>query len=279
VLDVLRRVACGELTPDEAAALLRAQGVLRLGDLAALDLDRAARTGLPEVVLAEPKRPKDVARIVTALVERSGSACISRMGKAHRRAVAKAADDLGASVVAYGRRSCRVIALDAAPAPRRGLVGLISGGTSDAEVLAEARMVCEAAGCATATVADVGVAGIRRVLGPLADLLHRDVDALIVAAGMDGALPSVVAGLSPLPVIGLPVSTGYGVGGAGQAALFAMLQTCVPGLCVVNVDNGVGAGAAAALIATRRTAASSSGQERAEATTADSAAAEAQASR
>ena len=249
MLDLLRRVAAGELTPEAAAAEIRADAVLRLGDEVALDLSRGRRTGIPEVVLAEPKRPADVARIVDGLLDRAGSACVSRMRAGHRRAVETAATARGADVVGYGRRSCRVVVPGAAPPPRRGLVGLLSGGTADAEALAEARMVCDAAGCATATAGDVGVAGLHRLLGPLADLIAADAAALVVAAGMDGALASVVAGLSPVPVIGLPVSTGYGVGGGGEAALLAMLQGCAPGLVVVNVDNGVGAGAAAALIA------------------------------
>ncbi|HEY0409630.1 MAG TPA: AIR carboxylase family protein [Candidatus Dormibacteraeota bacterium] len=121
----------------------------------------------------------------------------------------------------------------------------------DLEPLAEARMVCEAAGCATTTAVDVGVAGLERLFAPLGAMLGAGADALVVAAGMDGALASVVAGLAGVPVIGLPVSTGYGAGGRGRAALLSMLQGCAPGLVVVNIDNGVGAGAAAALMARR----------------------------
>jgi pyridinium-3,5-biscarboxylic acid mononucleotide synthase len=255
MLDVLRRVACGELTPEEAAAVLRAGGVLRLGDVASLDLDRAARTGVPEVVLAGAKRPGEVAAIVGGLLDAVGSACVSRMRAGHRRAVAMVASSRGARMVDYGRRSCRVLARPDQPERDSGLVGLISAGTADAEALAETRMVCEAAGCAVATVTDVGVAGIARLFEPLAGLVRMDVDALVVAAGMDGVLPTVVAGLVAVPVIGLPTSTGYGAGGRGEAALLAMLQSCAPGLSVVNIDNGVGAGAVAALIARRRTVA------------------------
>lgn len=253
MLDVLRRVARGELSPEEAAGLLRGQGVRRLGETAVLDLDRRLRTGVPEVVLAGPKRPAEAAEIAAALLERTGSACVSRMRRRHRRAVAAVAAARGAQMVAYGRRSCRLLAAGTTPtrSPSHGLVGLLAAGTSDLEPLAEARMVCEAAGCATATAVDVGVAGLERLLAPLATMLAAGADALVVAAGMDGALPSVVAGLAGVPVVGLPVSTGYGVGGRGRAALLAMLQGCAPGLVVVNVDNGVGAGAAAALIALR----------------------------
>src|SRR5947209_12251540 len=106
-------------------------------------------------------------------------------------------------------------------------------------------------GCQVTCIYDVGVAGLHRLVEPLRDLLSGGVDAIVVAAGMDGALPSVVAGLVPVPVIGLPTSIGYGLGGKGIAALLSMLQTCAPGLSVVNIDNGGGAGTTAALIANR----------------------------
>src|SRR5947199_941251 len=106
-------------------------------------------------------------------------------------------------------------------------------------------------GCQVTCIYDVGVAGLHRLVEPLRDLLSNGVDAIIVAAGMDGALPSVVAGLVDVPVIGLPTSVGYGLGGGGMGALTSMLQTCAPGLAVVNIDNGIGAGAMAGLIAAR----------------------------
>jgi NCAIR mutase (PurE)-related protein len=104
-------------------------------------------------------------------------------------------------------------------------------------------------------VSDVGVAGLHRLIAPLREVMTAGVDAVVVAAGMDGALPSVVAGLVDIPVIGLPVSVGYGHGGRGEAALMAMLQSCAPGIAVVNIDNGIGAGSMAALIANRMAAA------------------------
>ena len=132
-----------------------------------------------------------------------------------------------------------------------GQVGVISAGTSDIPVAEEAALIAEEMGCQVTCIYDVGVAGLHRLVNPLRDLLARGTDAIIVAAGMDGALPSVVAGLVPVPVIGLPTSIGYGMGGKGVAALLAMLQTCAPGLSVVNIDNGVGAGITAAMIANR----------------------------
>jgi NCAIR mutase (PurE)-related protein len=135
--------------------------------------------------------------------------------------------------------------------PTGGHVGVLSAGTSDIPVADEAVLIAEEMGCRVTPIYDVGVAGLHRLVTPLRNLFADGVDVLIVAAGMDGALPSVVAGLVPVPVIGLPTSTGYGFGGKGVAALLSMLQTCAPGLAVVNIDNGVGAGSTAALIANR----------------------------
>jgi hypothetical protein len=135
---------------------------------------------------------------------------------------------------------------------------VITAGTSDAPWAEEAALLCREMGCQVYSVHDVGVAGIHRLWAPLHQLLEEvKVDVLIVAAGMDGALPSVVSGLVDVPVIGLPTSVGYGFGGKGEAALLSMLQTCSPGMAVVNIDNGIGAGAIAGLIANRMAAARS----------------------
>jgi hypothetical protein len=135
-------------------------------------------------------------------------------------------------------------------------VGVLTAGTSDVPVAEEAALLCREMGCTVYTAYDVGVAGLHRLFEPLRLMLDEaQVDVLIVVAGMDGALPSVVAGLVDVPVVGLPTSIGYGVGGGGMAALYSMLQTCAPGLSVVNIDNGIGAGAVAGLIANRAAAA------------------------
>ncbi len=131
----------------------------------------------------------------------------------------------------------------------------MTAGTSDIPIAEEAAVVAAEMGSVVISAYDVGVAGLHRLAAPLRDMRERGVDAIVVAAGMDGALPSVVAGLVDVPVIGLPTSVGYGLGGRGVAALLSMLQTCAPGLAVVNIDNGVGAGATAALIANRVAAA------------------------
>jgi NCAIR mutase (PurE)-related protein len=250
--DILGRIARGELTPDAAAPLLRADRIAHLEQRARLDVDRQRRSGVPEVVLAGPKRAGDVAAIVATLLDRTGQACVSRMRGGHRAAVQRVATARQAELIRYGRSACRVVAAGFQPPSPSGHVGLLAAGTSDLDALEEAHMVCDAAGCTTTVAGDVGVAGLHRLFEPLRAMLGDGAAAIVVAAGMDGALASVVAGLVDVPVIGLPTSTGYGAGGKGEAALLAMLQTCAPGLVVVNVDNGVGAGAAAVRIARRR---------------------------
>jgi NCAIR mutase (PurE)-related protein len=133
----------------------------------------------------------------------------------------------------------------------------MTAGSSDIPVAAEAALVAREMGCEIATTWDVGVAGIHRLVRPLETLITWDPDVFVVAAGMDGILPTIVTGLVPQPVIGIPVSTGYGFGGEGTGALTTMLQSCSPGVTVVNIDNGVGAGITAARIANRCAAARS----------------------
>jgi NCAIR mutase (PurE)-related protein len=253
VKDVLRRLMAGELTEDEALVKLRSLQLEELSGRARLDLGRFLRRGIPEVVLATGKTPTDAARLTLAMVERQGQGLISRMTDAHRSALHAAGEAAGAQVLAYSA-SARVLRGGYAPAPVDGKVGILTAGTSDVTVADEARMVVEASGIAVRLEADLGVAGLHRFVGPLASILEWGADVVVVAAGMDGVLPGLVAGLVSIPVIGLPVSTGYGRGGAGEAALLTMLQSCSTGLVVVNIDNGVGAGAAAVMVTARAAA-------------------------
>ena len=248
--DILRRLTAGELTEDEALAELRLTQMEELAGRARLDLGRFARRGIPEVVLAPGKSPADAAALAVAMAQRAGQGLISRMTADHRSALETAADAAGLRVLMY-MDSARVLRDGYAPEPAGGKVGVLTAGTSDVPVAEEVRMVAEACGCDTRLEADLGVAGLHRFVGPLSSILDWGADVLVVAAGMDGVLPGLVAGLVDVPVIGLPVSTGYGRGGAGEAALGTMLQSCSTGLLVVNIDNGIGAGASAVLIAAR----------------------------
>jgi len=220
------------------------------------DFDRLGRKGVPEVILADRKTVEESLAIAREFLERTGRAILSRVPEvleARLRAEFAGSADLewyaGARAAVLRRPDC--------PRPDTGgRVGMLTAGTSDIPRAEEAALVCREMGCQVFTVYDVGVAGLHRLFDPLERLLNEDgVDVIIVAAGMDGALPSVVSGLVPVPVIGLPTSVGYGLGGQGITALLSMLQTCAPGLSVVNIDNGIGAGATAGLIANRVAAA------------------------
>ncbi|MHB8589034.1 MAG: nickel pincer cofactor biosynthesis protein LarB [Candidatus Dormibacteraceae bacterium] len=249
--DVLRRLVAGEITEEDAISELRRVQLEELDGRARLDLGRFLRRGIPEVVLASGKTPADAARLAVAMAERQGQGLISRMTKEHRSTLHDLASSGGMHVISYAA-SARVIRPGFAPEPIGGKVGILTAGTSDLPAAEEAQMVVEACGLEVRLEADLGVAGLHRFVGPLASTLEWGCDLIIVAAGMDGVLPGLVAGLIDVPVIGLPVSTGYGRGGAGEGALTTMLQSCSTGLVVVNIDNGVGAGAAAVLIAQRR---------------------------
>ena len=221
------------------------------------DLERHRRKGVPEVIIADRKTVEQSLDIARRFLEATGRAILSRIP-------AELAERLSTEFEGQAE-------LEWLPGPRAavlrrlghlneievgGRVGVITAGTSDIPYAEEAALICREMGCEVHTVYDAGVAGIHRLWEPLQHLMvEAEVDVLIVAAGMDGALPSVVSGLVDVPVIGLPTSVGYGMGGKGEAALLSMLQTCSPGMAVVNIDNGVGAGAMAGLIANRMAAA------------------------
>lgn len=250
--DVLQRLLAGELNVEEAEAELRRVQLTELGGAARLDIGRTARRGLPEVVLATGKTPDEVARLVVSLARDQGQGLASRLDAEHIAAMEAAAE--GLELHRY-RAAVRVLRPGFEVPEQGGRVAIMTAGTSDLDAAEEVRMVVEACGHQAHLDADVGVAGLHRLVAPLAELAAWDPDAYVVAAGMDGVLPGIVAGLVDRPVIGLPVANGYGAGGRGEAALLTMLQSCSTGLTVVNIGNGIGAGAAAVLIAARAAAA------------------------
>jgi NCAIR mutase (PurE)-related protein len=216
-----------------------------------VDPERAERTGVPEVVLAAGKSDEQLRTSVAVLLEQRGRVLVSRLD-GPRCAMLRAAFPEAEMRTSVGGRTAVLWQGGRAPKPTGGRVGILTAGAADLEAADEARLVAEELGCAVRLISDVGVAGLHRLVPALTELIQEwDADVLIVAAGMDGVLPSVVAGLVEVPVIGLPTPVGYGLAGAGVAALHSMLQTCAPGLVVVNIDNGIGAGAAAAKIANR----------------------------
>ena len=219
--------------------------------LTRLDPRRERRTGIPEIIHGEKKRAEEVVQSLASLANATGRAIASRCPEKTIEAVRDALHD-AYTVTIHEVARMVVVAQTGVEAPESGgRIGILAAGSSDVPVATEAAVVAREMGCAVSLASDVGVAGLHRLIEPLARMMTDQVDVLVVAAGMDGALPSVVAGLVPVPVIGLPTSIGYGAGGEGKAALLAMLQACAPGLVVVNIDNGIGAGSTAALIANR----------------------------
>lgn len=246
--DLLKSYASGRISLQDALNRLRLQSCRPVGDIAKLDTEREYRIGIPEAILAEGKDGRDLAEIALAHLEETGNVIVTRISPEQLPVLEGSVLPEGATVE-YNPRA-RTVVLRLGPRRAvRGQVGILAAGTADIPVAEEARVVAEEMGCQVLSEYDVGVAGIHRLFPCLEKM--RDVDALVVAAGREGTLPAVVAGLSDAPVIGLPVSTGYGMGGKGQAALFSMLQSCSV-LTVVNIDAGFVAGAYAARIALRR---------------------------
>ena len=240
---LLARVASGDLDPEAAADRLR--GVGRVGDVARVDTRQGERTGIPEVVEAERKTTEDLRGIARELLAGTGLAILAGVDEDARAALT----DLDAAADAEWFDRSRTLVLHGPDYERPtapGTVGVVTAGTSDVEVAEQAVVLATEMGCAVETLYDVGVSGIRRLLGELDTLAECDV--VVVAAGREGALATVVAGLVDAPVIGLPVGTGTGYGGNGEAALLGMLQSCTY-LTVVNVDAGFVAGGQAALVA------------------------------
>lgn len=246
--DTLRDLAAGRITVEEARRALALHAVAEVEDFGRFDTHRDLRTGIPEVILAEGKRPEETVALVQAAVDARGQALVSRLDE--DAFLAGGFDGLEGITVEYDTRARFVVARadGFTPPEPAGTVGILTGGTSDLPVAREAMHVARAMGCAVVLEADCGVAGPARLAPALKRVLAADPGAIIVAAGREGTLPTVVSAMSPVPVIGLPVSIGYGAGGKGRAALGSMLQSCSP-VAVVNIDAGVIAGSLAGRIA------------------------------
>ncbi|WP_369424726.1 nickel pincer cofactor biosynthesis protein LarB [Methanothrix sp.] len=245
--DILERFSRGEIDLEEALSGIRLLSYREVGSIAKIDHRREDRIDVPEAVLAEGKRPEDLARIALEHLESAGKVIVTRVSEEHLNALRSVELPENAEMVWY--EHARAVLLKSGRIELTGgRVGILSAGTADIPVAEEARVTAEAMGCEVVTEYDVGVAGIHRLFPAMERM--AGVDAMVVAAGREGTLPAVVAGLTDAPVIGLPVSTGYGAGGGGLAALLSMLQSCSV-LAVVNIDAGFVAGAFAARIANR----------------------------
>jgi NCAIR mutase (PurE)-related protein len=235
--DLLERVARGDAPVDDALARLSdlpfAEVSVGEAEVAKIDHHRALRTGFPEVVFCQGKSPSQVRAIAREVLEKGDVLLGTRASAAHFQVVAQIAGD------ARFFEEARILLVDRrAERPQRGHIVVASGGTADFPVAEEAAISAEIMGNRVTRLYDVGIAGVHRVLANR-DLL-RDARAIIAVAGMEGALPSIVAGLVSVPVIAVPTSIGYGANLGGIAALLTMLNSCAPGIGVVNIDNGFG---------------------------------------
>jgi NCAIR mutase (PurE)-related protein len=241
LLDLLKRVEAGELTSADATQRLASLPFEDLG-FARIDHHRTLRTGMPEVVFAAGKTPAQTAEILASLARSGVPALATRADEATFAAVS-----LALPQATYHQTARCITVPTSEPRPPQGCVAILCAGTSDLPVAEEAAVTAEIFGADVRRIYDVGVAGLHRLLAALPAI--READVIVVCAGMEGALPSVVAGLVAAPVIAVPTSIGYGTSFGGITALLGMLNSCSSNVMVVNIDNGFGAGANAARIA------------------------------
>ena len=219
--------------------------------VAQLDIDRANRKFIPEVVLATHKKPKDLLLILNKILQKKEYVLVSKIKPSLVPKFVSYYAKAG-YIVDQGRNSTSILVYKnetSLPSIREGKVGIISAGTSDMGIAEEARLATRVMGCTSYITYDVGIAGFHRLIGPLKKMTSNKVNAIVAIAGMEGALPAIVTSLVNVPVIGVPTSFGYGFGSNGVGALASMLQTCSFGLSVVNIDNGIGGGIFASMVA------------------------------
>jgi|TARA_Y100000815_G_scaffold70580_1_gene59427 hypothetical protein len=240
----------GKISPSKAKKLLSLYSIEKIDNIAQIDTGRRNRKGIPEVILAERKELPDLKKIIKKTLTKNNEVLISRIKQKDYTKILEFAKK-NKYKIKNGKNTTALLIYKNKIKKLGGKVGIIAAGTSDIGVGEEARLVCESMNCDCLSSYDVGIAGLHRIFPVMKQFIESEVDVIIVVAGMEGALASIVSSIADIPVIGVPTSIGYGYGEKGVAALASMLQSCSLGLTVVNIDNGVGAGAAAANIANR----------------------------
>jgi hypothetical protein len=241
--EILEKLINGEIDIKTAEKLIKSQTILEFDEIAKFDSNRQNRTGFPEAVFAQGKDYDDLLLIIKKYneIENPQNLIITKLDQ---KTYEKLINDLDFPelIFDYNKKGqVLVIRVNDKKTEPIAKIGIITAGTSDINIAEEAKVIVEEGGCEAITSYDIGVAGIHRLFPQIAHMIKEDVKVLIVCAGMEGALPSVVAGLVDIPVIAVPTSVGYGVGEGGRVALDSMLQSCAPGIAVVNIDNGFGA--------------------------------------
>ena len=239
-----------KISPSKAKKLLSLYSIEKIGNIAQIDTGRRNRKGIPEIILAERKELLDLKKIIKKTLTKNNEVLISRIKQKDYTKILEFAKK-NKYKIKNGKNTTALLIYKNKIKKLGGKVGIIAAGTSDIGVGEEARLVCESMNCDCLSSYDVGIAGLHRIFPVMKQFIESEVDVIIVVAGMEGALASIVSSIADIPVIGVPTSIGYGYGEKGVAALASMLQSCSLGLTVVNIDNGVGAGAAAANIANR----------------------------
>ncbi len=250
IQEILESLEKGKISSNTAKKMLSLYSIEEIEGIAKIDINRRKRKGIPEVIFAEAKSLDEIKKILKITIGKTNSVVISRIKKEDYSKIISFCKRLKIKIK-EGKKASTILLYKKPIKFHGGKVGIITAGTSDIGVAEEARLMCEAMNCKCITSYDVGVAGIQRIFPILKDIIEKDVDCIIVAAGMEGALATLVSSLVEVPVIGLPTSVGYGYGEKGIAALASMLQSCSLGLSVVNIDNGIAAGAIASNIANR----------------------------
>ena len=248
--EILESLKAGKLSIPKAQKLLSLHSIEKIEDFAKIDLGRKNRRGIPEVIFAENKQLEEIKKIIEKTLKKSDSVLVSRIQKSDYPKIINFVKRMKFKKD-EGKNSSSVLLYKKLNKKSHGNVGIICAGTSDIGIAEEARLMCKAMNCNSICSYDIGIAGMHRLFPVLKELISKDVDVIITVAGMEGALATVVSSLVDIPVIGVPSSVGYGYGSKGVAALAAMLQSCALGMSVVNIDNGIGAGAVAANICRR----------------------------
>ncbi len=248
--EILKQIQNSQISIEEAENLIKIDYLDKIDNFAQIDMFRHNRTGIPEVIFAESKSDDLIVSIIESMLSKNNYAILTRLTESQFIILDTKYKENNSIHYApnYVSKTAFISGIDYEIPHLKGTIGLITAGTSDIPIAEEANVVLTAMGFHTITVFDVGIAGMHRIFPPLKQMILDDVDVILVFAGMEGTLPGVISSLVDIPVIGIPTSIGYGIGEKGRGALTTMLQSCSPGLSVVNIDNGFGAASMAALI-------------------------------
>lgn len=250
---LLNKYIQGKIGINEIRREISINNIAYVGEkIARLDVQRETRKGCPEVILALEKKYNDLYEITLKTLEKTGLALVSKASEPVFARLSAQLKEEGYVVETATRGTTILVSTHELTLNKSNpQIGIICAGTSDIPVAEEARIMAKAMGCDANMHYDVGIAGMHRLLPALKSMMEKNIEAVVVVAGMEGALPSVISSLLDVPIIGVPTSIGYGMGSGGIGALTSMLQSCTFGLAVMNIDNGIGAGAFAALICKR----------------------------